>query len=578
MSPKPKDCRLGRAPKEKDKPNGEIKSEGLTDVASSSNDKVRQRDDRSKKLLERRDLDMTVVKAAIRKYINGDEETKDRVLRAIDDREVNYSIRMVEGSYALMGLLKDLFHGVEDLLAVQVDDIFSQTFVRQLLLGPGGAENPNDLIGEYYTRHPELTPIARRNYSDGNIYSAGATTYLTNLKNSFKMNIGSRIKTFCRRFKEVHNLNNAEYVWMLYQINGWTNFPQQLLQGGGQIFPLRQEVVDTIAEHRRVLGLIGNARLTKGWTRLSTSLPSMLRYNILINRFYEAHDNIKIFNIVPICKIRAHFMTIDTDALFGILKDAKLIAKDLKYETFYEMRHDHWHATFKISKLQGKDNVFGENIQTDGVSMCMHFQRPSRPPISTMHDGKKAYQLDTEKDVVFGLDPGRINIFYLATILGDGKALAFLLSRRQYYHDSGIFKAVQQSNKWNETVKEALEDLSRASPKAVFWPLTFFISNRFGASISRRNGLVSVFRSTEAKRGHLQSFSTRSRPRPRSGSPIVTRSSSPTGPPSSPQEERTSCQCRRVGRIKNALPDSLRSSLQSSVLPRFRTRMIRCFS
>ena len=98
MSPKPKDCRLGRAPKEKDKPNGEIKSEGSTDVASSSNDKVRQRDDRSKKLLERRDLDMTVVKAAIRKYINGDEETKDRVLRAIKEREVNYSIRMVEGT------------------------------------------------------------------------------------------------------------------------------------------------------------------------------------------------------------------------------------------------------------------------------------------------------------------------------------------------------------------------------------------------------------------------------------------------------------------------------------------------
>ena len=29
------------------------------------------------------------------------------------------------------------------------------------------------------------------------------TTYLTNLKNSLRVNINARIKTFCRRFKEI---------------------------------------------------------------------------------------------------------------------------------------------------------------------------------------------------------------------------------------------------------------------------------------------------------------------------------------------------------------------------------------
>jgi hypothetical protein len=113
------------------------------------------------------------------------------------------------------------------------------------MLGPGDAKLPNELVVDYYTRHPELTPIVQRDLYDRNLYSAAAITYLTNLKNSLRLNIESRIKTFCRRYKDIHHLSDAEYVFMLYGILGWSSLPPHLVQGGG-VCPARQEVVETL--------------------------------------------------------------------------------------------------------------------------------------------------------------------------------------------------------------------------------------------------------------------------------------------------------------------------------------------
>jgi hypothetical protein len=66
---------------------------------------------------------------------------------------------------------------------------------------------------------------------------------------------------------------------------------------------------------------------------------------------------------------------------------------------------------------------------------------------------------------VIGLDPGRVNIFYMVTILPDGKIMTFVLTRKQYYNDSGINNAKRQSNTWNLGVKVQLEALSHASSK-----------------------------------------------------------------------------------------------------------------
>jgi hypothetical protein len=132
------------------------------------------------------------------------------------------------------------------------------------------------------------------------------------------------------------------------------------------------------------------------------------------------------------------------------------------------MRDEHWNSVFAISRLQGKDCTFGHSIKTDGVSMCMHFERPKTTVID--HDDGEdqnavgAYVTDPN-DVVFGNDPGRINIYYMATVLPDGTAKTYVLTRRQYYNDSGVFTARRHSEHWNFGIKHHLDALSTVSSK-----------------------------------------------------------------------------------------------------------------
>jgi hypothetical protein len=181
-------------------------------------------------------------------------------------------------------------------------------------------------------------------------------------------------------------------------------------------------------------------------------------------RYCEAINNpenpVKLFNVVPICKMKRHFVAIDTWSLFGIMKEVGLVHGNSK--DFVDLADDHWRSLFKIEKLQGKDNKFAQSIESDGISLCVHFQRP-KPAASETHANKFKVQPD---DVVVGNDPGRINIFYMVVPLESGFK-TFVLTRRQYYSESGINKVIKRSNTWNQAVKTQLDALSCVSTKGV---------------------------------------------------------------------------------------------------------------
>ena len=131
-------------------------------------------------------------------------------------RVANLSRRTVEMSYALLGLVKDLFHGVQDVTTIQLDDLFDQTVIRQLMLGPGDAKSPSDRVIDYYVQHPELTPIVQRDLYDRNIYSAAAITYLTNFKNALRFSIDARIH-FLQHTYDLYILKKCAHVYsMIY--------------------------------------------------------------------------------------------------------------------------------------------------------------------------------------------------------------------------------------------------------------------------------------------------------------------------------------------------------------------------
>jgi hypothetical protein len=169
----------------------------------------------------------------------------------------------------------------------------------------------------------------------------------------------------------LHGLGKFEKIALLYGINGW-EISRSLPRG---IFPIQEATADAINEHRLVLGLAQGAKLSKGWLISNGCLAPLLRYNVLLLRFYETHG-FKLFNVVPMCKIKRHFIDIDTFGLFGILKEVGIV--NCNEAVFETLRDEHWLATFRIPKLQGANCTFSHSIETDGVVYVSTFNDPER--------------------------------------------------------------------------------------------------------------------------------------------------------------------------------------------------------
>lgn len=435
-----------------------------SNVSKQEEPKVRTRQDVSEKLKAARSLSTTTTKSALRRYILGPRSVVDNIVAAINNRVLSLSNRLVEGSIALSGIVKGRVEFVcdEDLHEVSFDNLFDQTTIRQLLVGTDDANQPLGFVATYYQQNPALAPSVDRYSADRNIYSDAARGYLANFKTALRVALDGRIRKFCKEFGEVNNLSDYERMHLLYAINGWT-LPSNRRD---RMFPMREQVHRAIELHRKTLGFADDYNvdnedgmcITKQWLKADSNLSGMLRYNILVNRFYEAND-MKLFNIVPTCKVKRHFVAIDTWSLYGILKEVGLIHCNM--QTFFALKDEHWRSVFKISQLQGQRCTFADSIESDGIALCVHFQRPK---VATTKLHADTFRVQNN-DVVLGNDPGRINIYYMVVPLPDGKLKTFVLSRRQYYSESGISQAIKHSNAWNMGIKDHLDALSNVTTK-----------------------------------------------------------------------------------------------------------------
>jgi len=434
----------------------------ISSVPSSSSSppkpevKKRKRPDRSAKVIGRKEFSETVVKSSLLRYIQGDGDVKSNIFNAIKERVEAYSKRMNLASIAISECIKELFMSVEDVRNVVIPDLLDQTFIRQFILGTDGAQQAIPMVAQFYRRHPEYQIVKIRHSADRNIYSSGAIKYITNLKNAFNIPFISRVRKFTSEYSTLHGLSTIDQKAMMCLINGW-NIPKQY----GKCFPLNEHIVTTIFTHRRVLDLAEGAQVSTKWLKKRSNMENIVRYFGLLNRFKE-ENGLPTFNIVPICRMGAHFMTIDSSSLYGIMKDLKLVNSNV--ETFMELADDHWRSFINISKIEGKQNKFTGTIETDGIAMCSHFKRPKN--INDEVTGNNTIQI-CPNDRVIAIDPGRENIFFGAELLENGKYKSYRLTRRHYYQQAGIFEARKKSEHWNLGVQQELSDLSLVSSKGI---------------------------------------------------------------------------------------------------------------
>ena len=452
----------------------------------------RTRTDRTDKNKRMKFTHLTTVKCALLSRIRcgADPVSVARVVAKIKDRVEAYSRRAVNASLAFSGIVRRLFHmpvddGVaptpphDDDLAWIADvavppELFTQTFFRQLLLGTAGAQLPSQTVAQFHQAHPQLLLPGHRHLGDRNIYSAGAIQYLTNLKNALRVELDDRIKIACSRL----GLPKDDVKVVLYRIHGWT-LPRRF----GCCLPQPMAADAAVATHRRVLGLAGLTNIDDTWLADDANLPSLLRYSVYLNKVYQENDA-KLFNVVPICGVRAHFIRIDTSVLYGILREAKVVGKTVRSALFDKLRDVFWLDTFDFRKVKPGGSSFGWSVMTDGVSLCTTFEKAAVPiPVGSgggVSSGpSSADYVPSPNDVVVGNDPGRINIYYMAGVHG-GRTKVVKLTRRQYYTESGATAARRTTERWTRGIQAHLDALSTASTKGVSWTAYEWYLIQFG--------------------------------------------------------------------------------------------------
>ena len=241
--------------------------------------------------------------------------------------------------------------------------------------------------------------------------------------------------------------------------------------------PLPEEALDFVQWQHMVLDPPVDG-INKKW--LKQHPEQALRYAWFILNHLDGSEHAKSFSIAPILRIKRHFVTIDTTGLFSMMKKAGLVNDDKK--VFASMRDEHFQSAFCLTKLfpgvwkekermkkgdvfSGKkeSRKFGYMVETDGVSLCVHFKK------------EKTVLKEPDCDVptksnshgrVIAIDPGRTNIVYGIEREGDGYK-TYRISKKQYYTDSGIFKRTARAKRWQQTIQDVETVFAQHSPRTV---------------------------------------------------------------------------------------------------------------
>jgi hypothetical protein len=398
-----------------------------------------KRPDVAERIKARKLLQETVVKCSLKKLLLGNE--KKKIVKAIENRVQSCSHRYHRASIALNLLVRQLFDGQENVNDVQVPEFWDTTFVRQLMLGTEDAHAKNPFITTLFKENPALLSTKDRYFGDRNIYSFAATKLATNIKNHLRLNLERMVKKY---FYDLSGLDKDKATECVKFLCKWTI----------------QSITDkkSLDQLSIVQAILGTPSISLSFLKSDSNLINIIKFFVFVNRAMEK-ANVPLYNILPICKIKSHFITMDTSVFKGILQEVNII-KNAKDDI---LDLELWESVFDISKVKGKAKTFTRTIDTDGCVINVHFTKPKVLKKEDNIDGSSTSLVGKR---VIGVDPGRSNIYTMTEEVAMGTYKKYTLTRKQYYTESGINKANKNSSRWNKGIKKELSLLSKNSPKS----------------------------------------------------------------------------------------------------------------
>ena len=322
-------------------------------------------------------------------------------------------------------------------------DLTDQTLYLQCFnIGVGKLYKANDVLKEVWDTSFQSFPSIEKCRGDTQAYVYASKQYMTNFKNSLVFTFDTRQKGYVARWCEQNGIAKEHGYAIRYAINGW-----------GCRAEVPEEARAFVQQQRELLGTEEDG-ITLTW--LGTHMEKVVRYFYHILQFMEALEDGKRFTLAPLCRIKCHFLTMDTTVLWEMMKNVGLTQANKA--DFMALRDEHFGSVFQLKGLCSGE--FSHMVETDGVSVCFHFHVPKAVSDVGNRQLKKAER-------VIAIDPGRTNLMFGVEELSDGKTKSYKLTRGEYYTSAGMKTANRKAAKWEADIAEAELIFRQTSPKTI---------------------------------------------------------------------------------------------------------------
>ncbi|KAJ9512603.1 hypothetical protein QJQ45_018898 [Haematococcus lacustris] len=199
--------------------------------------------------------------------------------------------------------------------------------------------------------------------------------------------------------------------------------------------------------------------------------------------------------------VGVHFIKVDSRVLHGVCKQLGLTKEPRAAFTSQPALSHHWARWFNTNKLRNKEFHFERLVDTDGVSVCVHYTRPLPPPqapppaasssstssrpsaaaaaahaVGLPHIGRgiaetREFVFDPDTQIGVGIDPGVTQAVSAASGVWDpatGQLKAdqlrqWKLTKGEVKHASGLNNARRDTERWLAPIKPHLQHLAAAS-------------------------------------------------------------------------------------------------------------------
>ncbi len=427
----------------------------MTSVIKKPPDKQEEEEDpkpglRTLRRLENAKYDEYVIKMSLNASFNHTFESAKILIVSLKERSNEASKGAYRLSVGYNLLVKDCIQN-----NTPIPDILNSTFARQIMLGLEGARKPNEYIENFLNRYEDILPRAPNRFEgDRNTYVRIAEQYITSCKNYPSTTFEEFQFKFICNWTRINNIEGLNGV-----IKGLINYNKYTYRDYGILPP---NVVTFIKEQRILLGLIDKDTIKNIGIYISKNFNNILKYYHYIS-CYQINNGLKGLRTLPINKIKNMFIHIDTDVFKYMFTDRTIDHKCLWDQVFNTKKY--------LTKNQQEQNFhFTKTIQTDGTSISIHYRRPKIISEELTNDQKLQKELLTRKedDRLLFSDNGRVNIIYCIEVLPDDTIKKYILTRKQYYQESGMTDANKKINHWNNEdpkLKEALVALSKCTTR-----------------------------------------------------------------------------------------------------------------